>query len=119
MVLKLVGREALLKEREEKARVEEQKKAEKERRRLEQLRLEAEREAQRRIPPNQMFRAETDKYSQWDDKVCDARCGMGRCKVVGSGVRLVVNILEAHSRNACNAFLEWRGECSLVWRGDV
>ena len=68
-MLKLVGREALLKEREEKTRQEQQKKLEKERRRLEQLKVEAEREAQRRIPPHQMFRGDTDKYSKWDDKV--------------------------------------------------
>ncbi|KAF0301106.1 Cysteine--tRNA ligase, cytoplasmic [Amphibalanus amphitrite] len=68
VVLKLVGREALLKEREEKARQEQLKRLEKERRRLEQMRVEAEREAQRRVPPHQMFRNDTDKYSQWDDK---------------------------------------------------
>lgn len=68
VVLKLVGREALLKEREEKARQEQQKRLEKERRRLEQLKVEAEREAQRRVAPHQMFRGDTDKYSQWDDK---------------------------------------------------
>jgi len=68
VVFKLVGREALLREREERQRQEEARRQEKERRRLEQLRLEAEREEQRRRPPQEMFRAETDKYSRFDEK---------------------------------------------------
>lgn len=70
-MFKLVGREALLREREERSRQEQERREEKERRRLEKLRVDAEREAQKRIPPQQMFRMDTDKYSHWDEKVSD------------------------------------------------
>ncbi|XP_037087925.1 cysteine--tRNA ligase, cytoplasmic-like isoform X1 [Pollicipes pollicipes] len=66
-VFKLVGRETLLREREERTRQEQQRRLEQERRQLEKLRLEEEREAQRRVPPQQMFRAD-DKFSRFDEK---------------------------------------------------
>ena len=34
------------------------------------LYFQAEKDAKNRIPPSEMFRSETDKYSQFDDKVC-------------------------------------------------
>lgn len=54
--LKLVPREQLLKEREEKKLAEEAKKAEKERKKAEQAAKDAEKEAKRRIPPQDLFR---------------------------------------------------------------
>ncbi|CAG0887603.1 unnamed protein product [Darwinula stevensoni] len=66
--VKLVDRETLLKEREQKKRLEEEKQAEKERKRLEKLALDEAKVAQRKIPPWEMFRGETDKYSQFDEK---------------------------------------------------
>lgn len=54
-----------MREREEKLRIE-RKKAEEKEKRLAQL---AEKEAQRKIPPTEMFKKETDKYSKFDDKV--------------------------------------------------
>lgn len=64
--LKLVDRETLIKEREEKLKLEEKKRIEKEKKRLERERLEEEKNAQRRIPPNELFKNETDKYSAFD-----------------------------------------------------
>ena len=67
--VKLVDRETLLKEREQKKQLEKEKQAEKERKRLEKLALDEAKEAQRKIPPWEMFRGETDTYSQFDEKV--------------------------------------------------
>ena len=49
--------------------VEEEKRLEKERKAAQKAREQAEKDAQKRIPPSEMFRSETDKYSQFDDKV--------------------------------------------------
>ena len=54
--LKLVPREELLKEREEKKLAEEAKRQEKERKKAELAAKEAEKEAKRRVPPQDMFR---------------------------------------------------------------
>ncbi|XP_075549954.1 cysteine--tRNA ligase, cytoplasmic [Dermacentor variabilis] len=65
-VIKVVGREAIMAEREEKKRKEEKKKEEKERRKQEMELKQAERDMQRAINPKEMFLKETDKYSQFD-----------------------------------------------------
>ncbi|XP_061178212.1 cysteine--tRNA ligase, cytoplasmic-like isoform X1 [Saccostrea echinata] len=62
--IKLVDRETLMKEREEKLKQEELKRQEKEKRKQE---MEA-KLAQEKIPPWELFKKETDKYSQFDDK---------------------------------------------------
>ena len=49
--------------------MEEEKRLEKERKAAQKAREQAEKDAQKRIPPSEMFRKETDKYSQFDDKV--------------------------------------------------
>ncbi len=54
-----------MKEREEKERIERKKAEEKQKK----LVLQAEKEALRKIPPSEMFKKETDKYSKFDDKV--------------------------------------------------
>ncbi|XP_058129331.1 cysteine--tRNA ligase, cytoplasmic [Anopheles ziemanni] len=64
--LKLVPAEVLLKEREAKRAEEARKAAEKERKKAEQAAAQAAKDAQRKIPPAEMFRAETDKYSAFD-----------------------------------------------------
>nr|XP_010955107.2 cysteine--tRNA ligase, cytoplasmic [Camelus bactrianus] len=66
-VVKLVDRDALLREREEKRRAEEEKRRKKEdaaRKRQEQ---EAAKLAKMKIPPSEMFLSETDKYSKFDE----------------------------------------------------
>ena len=67
-VIKLVDRDVLMKEREEKKAVEEKKRLEKEAKKKEAADKAAALEAQKRIPPTEMFKSETDKYSQFDDK---------------------------------------------------
>lgn len=59
--LKLVPREELLKEKEDKRLAEEAKKAEKERKKAELAAKEAEKEAKRRIPPTDLFRSKNRK----------------------------------------------------------
>merc|ERR1711899_590110 len=67
-VIKLVDKNELLKEREEKKLAEERKKAEKARKKAEAEAKQAELEAKKRIKPSEMFKSETDKYSKFDDK---------------------------------------------------
>lgn len=67
-VIKIVGREAIMAEREEKRRKEEKKREEKEKKRLEMEQKKAERDMQRAVNPKEMFLSETDKYSQFDSE---------------------------------------------------
>lgn len=67
--VKLVNREELLKEKEAKKKLELEKLLEKEKRKAETAAAAAAKEAQKKIPPSDMFKLEKDKYSQFDDKV--------------------------------------------------
>lgn len=60
-----MSKEELLKEREEKKRIE----AEKQRKKQELLDAQKAKDEQKKIPPIDMFRKEVDKYSRFDDKV--------------------------------------------------
>jgi cysteinyl-tRNA synthetase len=64
-----MDREFLLREKEAKKNAEADKAAEKERKIAEQAAALAQRDAQRKIKPSEMFLSETDKYSQFDDMV--------------------------------------------------
>lgn len=64
--VKLVDRETLLKEKDAKRQAEVDKLAEKERKKLEQAAAQVAKEAQKRIPPSEMFRMEIGKYTQFD-----------------------------------------------------
>ncbi|XP_056134100.1 cysteine--tRNA ligase, cytoplasmic isoform X3 [Lampris incognitus] len=66
-VMKLVDKETLLKEREEKKEMEEEKKKKKEEIARKKQELEMAKCEKMKIPPREMFRGETDKYSQFDD----------------------------------------------------
>ncbi|XP_059060024.1 cysteine--tRNA ligase, cytoplasmic-like [Achroia grisella] len=63
-VVKLVSKEELIREREEKKRVE----AEKLRKKQEILEAQRAKEEQKKIPPNEMFKLESDKYSKFDNQ---------------------------------------------------
>lgn len=65
-----MDREFLMREKEAKKTAEAEKAAEKERKKAEQAAIVAQRDAQRKIKPSEMFLSETDKYSQFDVKVC-------------------------------------------------
>lgn len=66
-IVKLVDRETLLKEKQQKLEEIEKKKREKEEAKKKQQEEQAAKEAKAKIPPNEMFRSETDKYSQFDE----------------------------------------------------
>ncbi|XP_029438619.1 cysteine--tRNA ligase, cytoplasmic isoform X1 [Rhinatrema bivittatum] len=66
-VVKLVDRETLLKEREEKKKAEEEKKRKKEEAARKKQEQEVAKLAKMKVPPNEMFKPETDKYSKFDD----------------------------------------------------
>ena len=64
-VVKLVSKEELMKEKEEKRRQE----AEKLKKKQDLLEAQRAKEELKKIPPYEMFKRETEKYSQFDDKV--------------------------------------------------
>ena len=68
-VIKLVDKNELLREKEEKKMAEEKKKAEKAKKKAEAEAKQAELDAKKRINPSEMFKSETDKYSKFDEKV--------------------------------------------------
>ncbi|XP_007947463.1 cysteine--tRNA ligase, cytoplasmic [Orycteropus afer afer] len=66
-VVKLVDRETLLKEREEKRKAEDERRRKKEEAARRKQEQEAAKLAKMRIPPSEMFLSESDKYSKFDD----------------------------------------------------
>ncbi|XP_040890540.1 cysteine--tRNA ligase, cytoplasmic isoform X2 [Toxotes jaculatrix] len=66
-VVKLVDKEILMKEREEKKKMEEEKKKKKEEAAMRKHEQEMAKLAKMKIPPCEMFRTETDKYSKFDE----------------------------------------------------
>lgn len=60
-----MSKEELMKEKEEKKRLE----AEKQKKKQELLEAHRAKEEQKKIPPSEMFKKETDKYSKFDEKV--------------------------------------------------
>ncbi|KAM4596042.1 cysteine--tRNA ligase, cytoplasmic isoform 2-T2 [Fundulus diaphanus] len=66
-VVKLVDRETLLREKEEKKKMEEEKKRKKEEAARKKQEQEMAKLAKMKVPPQQMFRSETDKYSRFDE----------------------------------------------------
>lgn len=68
-MVKIVDKETLLKEKEAKRQAELEKAAEKEKKKAELAAAQAAKEAQKKIPPSEMFKQETDKYSQFDENV--------------------------------------------------
>lgn len=66
-VVKLVDRETLLKERDEKKKMEEEKKQKKEEAAKKKQEQEMAKLEKMKIPPSDLFRSETDKYSRFDE----------------------------------------------------
>ncbi|KOC66183.1 Cysteine--tRNA ligase, cytoplasmic [Habropoda laboriosa] len=65
--VKLVNKEELLREKECKRKMELEKALEKEKKKADAAAAAAAKEAQRKIPPTEMFKLEKDKYSQFDN----------------------------------------------------
>lgn len=68
-MVKLVSKEELIREREEKKRLE----AEKLKKKQELAEAQRLKDEQKKIPPGDLFRKETDKYSKFDDKVSELK----------------------------------------------
>jgi cysteinyl-tRNA synthetase len=68
-VIKLVDKKELMREKQMKKELEAAKKLEKEKKKAEAAAKQAALEAQKKIAPSEMFKAEVDKYSKFDDKV--------------------------------------------------
>ncbi|CAB4064395.1 CARS [Lepeophtheirus salmonis] len=67
-VIKLVDKEELLREKEQKKKLEEFKAIEKQNKKAAEDAKKAAAEAQNKIPPSEMFRKDTNKYSKFDEK---------------------------------------------------
>lgn len=67
--IKFVGREVILLEKKAKAKAEAEKLAEKERKKKEQELARAKKEELKKIHPKDLFKLETDKYSEFDENV--------------------------------------------------
>lgn len=67
--VKLVDRDTLLKEKEAKKQAELEKNLEKEKKKAEMAAIQAAKEALKKIPPTEMFKSETEKYSKFDENV--------------------------------------------------
>ncbi|XP_078051220.1 cysteine--tRNA ligase, cytoplasmic [Augochlora pura] len=65
--IKLINKEEVLREKECKKKLELEKAQEKERRKAEAAAAAAAKEAQKKIPPTEMFKLEKDKYSKFDN----------------------------------------------------
>jgi len=57
----------MMREKEQKEKLEKERAAEKQRKKEEQARAAAEKEALKKIPPGELFRRESDKYSQFNE----------------------------------------------------
>ncbi|KAG8438404.1 hypothetical protein GDO86_008907 [Hymenochirus boettgeri] len=77
-VVKLVDRETLLKEKEEKKKAEEEKLRKKEEAARKKQQQEAAKLEKRKISPREMFKTETDKYSQFDETGFPTRDAEGK-----------------------------------------
>lgn len=67
--IKFVGREAILFERKAKAKVEAEKLTEKERKKKELEQARIRKEELKKVHPKDLFKLETDKYSEFDENV--------------------------------------------------
>lgn len=79
-VVKIVSKEELMKEREEKKRIE----VEKQRKKQELLEAQRLKEEQKKISPVEMYKKDTDKYSKFDDKVSGYLKGIRLIKIINN-----------------------------------
>ncbi|KAK7098490.1 cysteine--tRNA ligase, cytoplasmic-like [Littorina saxatilis] len=96
-VIKLVDKDTLLKEREEKFKQEEAKRREKEEKKKAQEAAKAEKDAQKKIPPSQLFTGQTEKYSKFDDKGMPTHDAEGK-ELPKSAVKKLAKLYEAQDK---------------------
>ena len=68
-VIKMADKKELLREKQLKAEMAEKKRLEKEKKKAEMAEKQAKLDAQKKIPPSEMFKSQTDKFSKFDEKV--------------------------------------------------
>ncbi|XP_072748832.1 cysteine--tRNA ligase, cytoplasmic [Anoplolepis gracilipes] len=107
--VKLVNREELLKEKETKKRLELEKNLEKEKKKAEAATAAAAKEAQKKIPPSDMFRLEKDKYSQFDDKGLPTHDAEG--KELSKGLLKKLQKLQQVQHKRYNEYLATQNGC--------
>ncbi|WAR01867.1 SYCC-like protein [Mya arenaria] len=107
-VIKLADRETLLREKQEKLKQEEAKRLEKEKKKQKAEAEKAAKEAQKRIPPTDMFRRETDKYSQFDDKGMPTHDAAGK-EISKSALKKLTKLYEQQEKKY-NEYLQSQGE---------
>lgn len=103
-VIKFVDAKTLLREKEEKLRLDEEKRLEKERKRREQLELQAAKDALRRISAADLFKSETDKYSKFDEKGVPTHDAEGKKLSKGQLKKLIKRYQEQEKRH--NQYLQ-------------
>ncbi|KAK0159588.1 hypothetical protein PV327_010684 [Microctonus hyperodae] len=106
--IKLVNRDELLREIETKRKLESEKKLEKERKKKELLLAEANKEAQKKIPPSEMFINELDKYSKFDDKGLPTHDHEG--KELSKGLSKKLQKLQMQQEKRYNEYLSSLGK---------
>uniref|UniRef100_A0A8D8LS95 Cysteine--tRNA ligase, cytoplasmic n=1 Tax=Cacopsylla melanoneura TaxID=428564 RepID=A0A8D8LS95_9HEMI len=102
--VKLVDKETLLREKEAKRLAEAEKVAEKERKRAELAAAQEAKEAQKKISPLDMFKMETDKYSQFDETGCPTHDPEG--KELSKGLVKKLKKLQLTQEKKYNEYLE-------------
>jgi cysteinyl-tRNA synthetase len=96
-VIKLVDRETLMKEREERLKQEELKRLEKKRQAEEKASQNAEKEALKKLPPSEIFKSETDKYSKFDEKGIPTHDAAGN-ELSKSALKKLTKLYEAQEK---------------------
>ncbi|XP_013397069.2 cysteine--tRNA ligase, cytoplasmic-like, partial [Lingula anatina] len=107
-VIKLVDKDTLIKEREDKLRLEEMKRQEKEAKKAAKMVQDAQKEAQKRLPPSQMFLSETSKYSRFDDKGLPTHDAEGK-ELTKSALKKLTKLYEAQQKKY-NDYLKSQGQ---------
>ncbi|XP_035209990.1 cysteine--tRNA ligase, cytoplasmic-like [Stegodyphus dumicola] len=95
--IKLVDPEELSKEKKIKERLEAEKMLEKERKKQEQEALKAAREAMKKVPPSEMFKSMSDKYSQFDEKGIPTHDAQGK-ELSESQLKKVMKLYNAQEK---------------------
>ncbi|XP_025084999.1 cysteine--tRNA ligase, cytoplasmic-like [Pomacea canaliculata] len=106
--IKLVDSETLMREQEEKRKQEEEKRLLKEAKKREQEAAKAAKDAQRKIPPWELFLNEKDKYSKFDDKGIPTHDSEG-AELKKSALKKLVKLYEAQEKKY-KEYLAEKGE---------
>nr|XP_018898966.1 PREDICTED: cysteine--tRNA ligase, cytoplasmic isoform X1 [Bemisia tabaci] len=102
--VKLVDKETLLQEKEAKKAEEAKRAAEKAEKQAKLAAAQALKDAQRKIPPSELFKSETDKYSQFDETGLPTHDQEG--KEISKGLRKKLQKLQQAQEKKYNEYLD-------------